>query len=200
MVQSHYPLFPLPTILVPHGKMSLQIFEQRYLNLIKQCLRESTTFGLIQLQKGSELMRDGRRSPPIVASRGTVAAIVDWDQLSNGLLGVTIQGQQTFLANALSVAADGLVVCEAEFEPVLESVPMQSVWDGLAEVLASLETHPHVESLQLQVDYQDAWQVGYHLLQLLPLEESLKLELLSPTSIEHLMSTLDQVLTELSGD
>ena len=39
MVQSHYPLFPLPTILVPHGKMSLQIFEQRYLNLIKQCLR-----------------------------------------------------------------------------------------------------------------------------------------------------------------
>jgi hypothetical protein len=42
--------------------------------------------------------------------------------------------------------------------------------------------------------------VGYHLLQLLPLEESLKLELLSPTSIEHLMSTLDQVLTELSGD
>ena len=187
MVQSHYPLFPLPTILVPHGKMSLQIFEQRYLNLIKQCLRESTTFGLIQLQKGSELMRDGRRSPPIVASRGTVAAIVDWDQLSNGLLGVTIQGQQTFLANALSVAADGLVVCEAEFEPVLESVPMQSVWDGLAEVLASLETNPHVESLQLQVDYQDAWQVGYHLLQLLPLEESLKLELLSPTSIEHLM-------------
>ena len=145
-------------------------------------------------------MRDGRRSPPIVASRGTVAAIVDWDQLSNGLLGVTIQGQQTFLANALSVAEDGLVVCEAEFEPVLESVPMQSVWDGLAEVLASLETHPHVESLQLQVDYQDAWQVGYHLLQLLPLEESLKLELLSPTSIEHLMSTLDQVLTELSGD
>ena len=92
------------------------------------------------------------------------------------------------------------MVCEAEFEPVLESVPMQSVWDGLAEVLASLETHPHVESLQLQVDYQDAWQVGYHLLQLLPLEESLKLELLSPTSIEHLMSTLDQVLTELSGD
>ena len=145
-------------------------------------------------------MRYGRRSPPIVAPRGTVAAIVDWDQLSNGLLGVTIQGQQTFLANALSVAEDGLVVCEAEFEPVLESVPMQSVWDGLAEVLASLETHPHVESLQLQVDYQDAWQVGFHLLQLLPLEESLKLELLSPTSIEHLMSTLDQVLTELSGD
>jgi Lon protease-like protein len=114
-MQSEYPLFPLPTTLLPHGKMPLQIFEQRYLKLVKQCMREGSTFGVIQLVKGSEVMKDGRRVPPVVAERGTVAQIVDWDQLPNGLLGITLQGKNTFTASNLRVAEDGLVLCDAEF-------------------------------------------------------------------------------------
>ncbi|EGG29258.1 ATP-dependent protease La domain protein [Aequoribacter fuscus] len=199
-MQSDYPLFPLPTTLLPYGKMPLQIFEQRYLKLVKQCMREGSTFGVIQLVKGSEVMKDGRRVPPIVAERGTVAQIVDWDQLPNGLLGITLQGQNTFTASNLRVAEDGLVLCDAEFESELTPSPLLDTWEGLAEVLESLETHPHVERLQLNVDYRDAWQVGYHLLQLLPLDESLKLSLLAPDSLERLMTTLDQELTQLSGE
>jgi len=180
--------------------MPLQIFEQRYLKLVKQCMREGSTFGVIQLVKGSEVMKDGQRVPPIVAERGTVAQIVDWDQLPNGLLGVTLQGQNTFTASNLRVADDGLVLCDAEFEPALTPSPLLDTWEGLAEVLESLETHPHVERLQLNVDYRDAWQVGYNLLQLLPLDESLKLTLLAPDSLERLMTTLDQELTQLSGE
>lgn len=180
--------------------MPLQIFEQRYLKLVKQCMREGSTFGVIQLVKGSEVMKDGRRVPPIVAERGTVAQIVDWDQLPNGLLGITLQGQNTFTASNLRVAEDGLVLCDAEFESELTPSPLLDTWEGLAEVLESLETHPHVERLQLNVDYRDAWQVGYHLLQLLPLDESLKLSLLAPDSLERLMTTLDQELTQLSGE
>ena len=199
-MQSDYPLFPLPTTLLPYGKMPLQIFEQRYLKLVKQCMREGSTFGVIQLVKGSDVMKDGRRVPPIVAERGTVAQIVDWDQLPNGLLGITLQGQNTFTASNLRVAEDGLVLCDADFEPALTPSPLLDNWEGLAEVLESLETHPHVERLQLNVDYRDAWQVGYHLLQLLPLDESLKLSLLAPDSLERLMTTLDQELTQLSGE
>jgi len=93
-----------------------------------------------------------------------------------------------------------LVLCDAEFESELTPSPLLDTWEGLAEVLESLETHPHVERLQLNVDYRDAWQVGYHLLQLLPLDESLKLSLLAPDSLERLMTTLDQELTQLSGE
>ena len=199
-MQSEYPLFPLPTTLLPYGKMPLQIFEQRYLQLVKQCMREGSTFGVIQLVKGSEVMKDGRRVPPVVAERGTVAQIVDWDQLPNGLLGITLQGKNTFTASNLRVAEDGLVLCDAEFESALTPAPLLDTWEGLAEVLESLEAHPHVERLQLDIDYRDAWQVGYNLLQLLPLDESLKLLLLAPGSLERLMATLDQELTQLSGD
>ncbi len=199
-MQSDYPLFPLPTTLLPYGKMPLQIFEQRYLKLVKQCMREGSTFGVIQLVKGSEVMKDGRRVPPDVAERGTVAQIVDWDQLSNGLLGITLQGVNTFRATNLQVAEDGLVLCDAEFEPALTPAPLLDTWEGLAEVLESLEAHPHVERLQLDIDYRDAWQVGYNLMQLLPLDESLKLSLLAPDSLERLMTALDQELTQLSGE
>mgnify|MGYP001111738182 CR=1 FL=1 len=199
-MHADYPLFPLPTTLMPFGKMPLQIFEQRYLNLVRQCMREGSTFGVIQLLKGSEVMKDGRRAPPAVAERGTVAQIVDWDQLPNGLLGITLQGKHTFTASNLHVADNGLVLCDAVFEPELAPSPLLESWEGLAEVLASLETHPHVERLRLAVDYRDAWQVGYSLLQLLPLDESLKVSLLAPGSLERLMTTLDQELTQLSGD
>ncbi|MEY3008195.1 MAG: hypothetical protein RI942_2537 [Pseudomonadota bacterium] len=195
---SDYPLFPLPSTLMPFGKMPLQIFEQRYLNLVKRCMRDGQTFGVIQLHAGSEVMRDGKRSPPQVADRGTAAAIVDWDQLPSGLLGITLQGQQTFTAENIRLADDGLVLCDAEFEASLEPAAMIDAWSGLAEVLESLEHHPHVERMQLGIDYSDAWQVGYHLYQLLPVDEGLKLEMLAPDSLEHLMSTMDQILTEWS--
>ena len=68
------------------------------------------------------------------------------------------------------------------------------------DVLRSLETHPHVQRMNLRVDYNDAWQVGYTLLQLLPLEESLKYELLGIDNIEGLMLELHLLLNQISGE
>jgi hypothetical protein len=54
--------------------------------------------------------------------------------------------------------------------------------------------------MNLQVDYNDAWQVAYTLAQLLPLDESLKYELLCLDGIEELMSELDVLLNQVSGE
>ena len=70
----------------------------------------------------------------------------------------------------------------------------------MLDVLRSLETHPHVQRMNLRVDYNDAWQVGYTLLQLLPLEESLKYELLGIDNIEGLMLELHLLLNQISGE
>jgi Lon protease-like protein len=67
-------------------------------------------------------------------------------------------------------------------------------------VLRSLETHPHVQRMGLNVDYADAWQVAYTLVQLLPLEESVKYELLGADSIDELIRELDIILNEISGE
>ena len=50
------PLFPLPLVLFPGGKLSLQIFEARYLDMVKKGLREQTGFGIVMITDGDRIL------------------------------------------------------------------------------------------------------------------------------------------------
>ncbi len=196
---SELPLFPLSSVLLPRGRMPLQIFEQRYLDLVRESLRNDDNFGVVWIRRGSEVAERGRASPEL-GDYGAVAKIVDWDQLSNGLLGITIEGVQRFDLHATSSRANGLVIGEVELREPPELVRMRETWQPLLDLLRSIEGHPHVERLKLRIDYNDAWDVALTLVQLLPLEEHFKYELLGLDSIDELMQELDELLSEVSGE
>ena len=196
---SELPLFPLSGVLVPYGRMPLQIFEPRYLDLVRDCMKTDSSFGVVWIRRGSEVAGRGSASP-LLGDYGTTARIIDWDQLPNGLLGLTIQGARRFDLVSTDVRGNGLVVGQVELRPPSLPAAMQAEWQSLLDVLRSLETHPHVQRMDLQVDYGDAWQVAYTLIQLLPLEEALKYELLGIDSIEALMGELDVILNHISGE
>jgi hypothetical protein len=191
------PLFPLSATLLPYGRMPLQIFEQRYLDLIRHCARDNSGFGIVWIRAGGEVAGQGE---PSLGEVGTHARIVDYDQLPNGLLGVTVEGDRRFDLHGVERLASGLLMGEVSWREPLEPVPMQSEWEGLADVLRSLETHPHVEQLQPGIDYADAWSVAYQLLQLLPLEEEFKYRWLCYDSVEDVMGELEALLNEVGGD
>jgi Lon protease-like protein len=186
-------------VLLPYGRMPLQIFEQRYLDLVRECMRSDSAFGVVWIRRGSEVAQQGRAAPDL-GDYGTCARIVDWDQLPNGLLGITVQGEQRFELFETNTRANGLVVGEVSVREPPAVAPLLEQWQSLADVLRSLQTHPHVQRMNLEIDYQDAWQVGYTLVQLLPLEEFLKYELLGVEDIAELMRELDIVLNQISGD
>lgn len=193
------PLFPLSGVLLPHGRMPLQIFEQRYLDLVRDSMKNESPFGVIWIKRGAEVASSGATTPEL-GDYGSTARIVDWDQLPNGLLGLTIEGAQRFDLGITSVRPNGLMVGEATlYEPPV-ATGVQEPWQALVDVLQSLQTHPHVQRMNLEIDYDDAWQVGYTLLQLLPLEEALKYQLLGIDSIEDLMAELDKLLNQISGE
>ena len=73
------PLFPLSTTLMPHGLMALQIFEQRYLDLVSHCLKTGTGFGVVWMRRGVEVAGEGINSPDL-GDYGTYGRIVDFDQ------------------------------------------------------------------------------------------------------------------------
>lgn len=196
---SELPLFPLSAVLMPFGRMPLQIFEQRYLDLVRDCMKSDSGFGVVWIRRGAEVSQRGSASA-LLGDYGTSARIVDWDQLPNGLLGVTIQGGQRFDLCATSVRANGLVVGRLELRPALQPAPMAPQWQPLLDVLRSLQTHPHVQRMGLPVDQGDAWQVACTLVQLLPLEEALKYKLLGIDSIDDLMAELDIILNQISGE
>ena len=61
------PLFPLSSALVPYGYMPLQIFEQRYLDMVAACMRTGTGFGVVWLRQGSEVS-GGSHTPQMLAT------------------------------------------------------------------------------------------------------------------------------------
>jgi uncharacterized protein len=193
------PLFPLSSVLLPYGRMPLQIFEQRYLDLIRDCMKTNTGFGVVWIRSGSEISGPGR-AVPTLGDYGTLAHIVDWDQLPNGLLGISIEGKETFRLDGTHSVESGLVVGQVVLNGAVQSEPLLEKWRVLERVLRSLEKHPHVQRMNLTIDFNHAWQVGYSLVQLLPLEESVKYELLGAKSLDNLMAGLDSILNQISPD
>ena len=193
------PLFPLSGVLLPYGRVPLKIFEPRYIDLVRDCMKSNSPFGVVWIRRGAELAERGRASPEL-GDYGTCAHIVDWDQLPNGLLGITIEGAERFDLFETQTQANGLVLGQVEVREVLEPVRLAEDIQSLLDVLRSLEIHPHVERLNLQVDYNDAWQVGCTLLQLLPLDESLKYDLLGIDQVDELMIELHGLLNQISGE
>lgn len=195
---SEIPLFPLSSVLVPYGRMPLQIFEQRYLDLVRSCMKSDTGFGVVWIRHGYEVAGTSNASLEL-GDYGTYARIVDWDQLPNGLLGISIEGQQVFTLGEIRTVTSSQIFGEVSFADKPEPSPLLPEWSQLADVLRGLETHPHVQRMKLNIDYDNAWQVGYTLIQLLPLEERVKYDLLGAESLQAMMSALDSTLNEISG-
>ena len=85
------PLFPLNTVLFPGGLLPLRLFEQRYLEMAKGCLRDGTPFGVCLIREGAEV-----GTPATHEDVGCLARIVQWDMQQLGLLQLVAQGAERF--------------------------------------------------------------------------------------------------------
>lgn len=174
------PLFPLRSVLFPGGRLPLQIFEQRYIDLVSHCMKTETGFGVCLVTKGDEVVRPGSQQQ--VSRVGVYARIVDWDPLPNGLLGITVEGQRKFNVVDCWARDDKLLMGSVQWalEDYVgqEPLPLSEEQDGLVDLLRDLMAHPLIESLGLEMDYQDQRQLGWRLSELLPVPVHQKQKLL----------------------
>ena len=170
-------LFPLNIVLFPGGPLPLRIFETRYVDMVRRCLREDQRFGVALIREGNEV------GPAETFEVGTLAKIVDFHQLSDGFLGLSCVGEERFRIMSRSRQVDGLNLAQIEeirSEPKLK-VPehharlpklLESVLPQLGEVYAGIEMH-----------LDDAAWVGFRLAEILPIaatEKQFFLELDDP--------------------
>jgi Lon protease-like protein len=106
------PLFPLSTVLFPGGVLPLRIFEARYMDMARDCLRDGERFGVCMITdpKASEASR--RAS---FADVGCAATIGSWDMRQLGLLHVRAIGGARFRVLATHTEGNGLKVGEVEW-------------------------------------------------------------------------------------
>jgi uncharacterized protein len=127
MIFDDLPLFPLNTVLFPQGWLPLQIFEVRYLDMIKRCQARGEPFGVVCLRAGQEVRRapaPGSTEAPTEAlcDIGTMAHITQVEALRPGLLAVQAHGGLRFRLEHAHVLPHGLWVGRAETLPPDEPV------------------------------------------------------------------------------
>ncbi|MEP6898809.1 MAG: LON peptidase substrate-binding domain-containing protein [Rhodanobacter sp.] len=173
------PLFPLSSVLFPDGQLQLRIFEPRYLDLVRECTRHGTGFGVCLILQGSE---SGLAALP--AAVGTVARISDFHTGDDGLLGIVAVGGSRFRVARSRIRADGLLrgdvelwPTEPELEVPVEFALLQSILERLIETMGPQWRHAPRSA------YDDASWLGFRLTELLPLdavEQQHMLELTDP--------------------
>lgn len=110
--ETRLPLFPLRAVLFPGGELRLRIFEARYLDLVRDCLRDDRAFGVVRITEGREVGVE--QGAPHIAVVGTTARLMDADVLPGGLLGVRVLGERRFRVLAHEPDRRGLLWARVE--------------------------------------------------------------------------------------
>lgn len=85
------PMFPLGTVLFPGAILPVHVFEERYRQLAEFCTSESSVFGVVLIERGSEVGGGDTRAPV-----GCLAEIIQHEQFEDGRWALVVMGTERF--------------------------------------------------------------------------------------------------------
>lgn len=157
------PIFPLPLVLNPGGDLHLRIFESRYLDMVRDCARSQTGFGICSVLPTPGSDQRG------ICSMGCEAKIVDFDTLPDGLLGIQVIGLERFRIQSLHARDNGLSIAVIDEIPAEPALVVPAEYGLLSDIVAGVMADDSSKPLgQDQLD-NASW-VGFRLSEVLPLE------------------------------
>ncbi|MGH8709110.1 MAG: LON peptidase substrate-binding domain-containing protein [Burkholderiales bacterium] len=167
------PLFPLQTVLFPGGRLPLRIFESRYMDMAKVCLRDGAPFGVCLIREGGEV-----GAPAVPMDVGCLARISAWDMPQLGVLQVQARGERRFRIHERRVQADGLARARVTLLGEEADAPLEPDADLCARVLRKAVESGGEELVEPPLRYASAAWVSARLAELLPLSLAAKQRLL----------------------
>lgn len=188
------PLFPLNAVLFPGGQLPLRIFEPRYLDMISNCMKNESGFGICLIKSGEETGK-----APEVHKLGTLCDISYFNMQSDGLLGITAQGKQRFRILEKQVLENQLIVAEVQLLEQEASVPIELKYAPSVSLLENLFQQLGQPYTRMKKHYECASWVSSRLTELLPIELIKKqgfLEMDDPISRLDAVWTLLQTLAK----
>lgn len=185
------PLFPLNTVLFPGGLLPLRVFEQRYLEMAKDCLRAGTPFGVCLIRDGAEV-----GAPATHEDIGCLAHIKHWDMQQLGLLQLIAQGGQRFRVLARRIRADGLILADIARLADDTDGPIPAKYAACRQLLERIVAE-HGDRLFAPPFLLDssAW-VGARLAEVLPLPAASRQRLLELDDALQRLEILQRLLAE----
>ena len=186
------PLFPLNAVLFPGGSLPLRIFEPRYLDMVSDCMKSEKGIGVI-------LIKQGQEAGAAASSHdvGTMSSIAYWHKRNDGMLGLTLKGEQRFKVISREVKPNQLIVAEIElldeFKPTIFDKHSEKLVKLLKQIIALLEP-PYTT---MEKFYDDIDWVSARLIELLPLDFKDKQKMLLMGNVEDRIECLYPLLVSM---
>jgi Lon protease-like protein len=205
-----FPMFPLGTVLFPHGVLPLRVFEPRYRAMVMHCLDRDARFGVVLIERGSEVGGGDTRFRV-----GTVAQIVQAARTPDGRFSLATVGTERIdivewlpddpypraivrtrvdVEPQIDATRDGEVICDA----------VRVLLERVHELRAQLGEPAHSGNVMLSPDLVRASFEGAILAPLGPLDAQALLELDDPVARleglqERLVQEIELLEFRLSG-
>ena len=167
------PLFPLNTVVFPGGRLPLRIFEQRYLDMVKQAIAENTPFGICAIREGAET-----GTPAVPHEVGTSVIVTDWDMPQTGILHIDTLAQERFVIRSTHTEPGGLLVGTVESVSSETAVAVPDDLELAVEILRHIVGEYGDAHFPTPHEFENAVWVGYRLSEVLPLRPGIKQSLL----------------------
>jgi Lon protease-like protein len=189
------PLLPLNAVLFPEMPLQLHIFEQRYRQMVQECLDNDAMFGIVLLRRGREVGSKDVETFPV----GCTAKIDEVSTLPDGRMNMMVLGKQRFRIHSLSQAKPYLTG-EAELTPIGTLSEGAATWREIRfdnqvrkylELLDRIRTHkPDLSTLVLPENQLTLLYLSATVLQIPNHEKQL---LLQSQSADHLLHQLQHL-------
>lgn len=183
------PIFPLNTVLFPGGLLPLRVFEARYMDMTRDCLKRDAPFGVCLIREGSEV-----GAPAVPEKIGCLAKILEWDMQQQGILNIKTRGGQRFRILEQRTGAQGLTTAEVELIPPEASAAVPAEFASCARLLEMVVADQGKPIFAEPHAFDDASWVGYRLAEILPVPLIAKQKLLELTDSLARLSILQRFL------
>ena len=184
-------IFPLNAVLFPGGLLPLRIFEQRYMDMAKRCLKDDEPFGVCLIRSGSEV-----GAPAVPEPVGCTARIVDWDMQQLGVLAVKTRGEHRFRIYRTQISESGLARASVQVLAPDVDAPLPEQFGACAKLLqAILAEHGEATMASPHLFDSSAW-VSARLTEILPVPLTAKQQLLELTDALQRVEILHKFLLQ----
>jgi Lon protease-like protein len=183
------PIFPLNAVLFPGGLLPLRVFEARYMDMTRDCLKRDAPFGVCLIREGTEV-----GAPAVPEGIGCLATILEWDMQQQGILNIKTRGGQRFRILERRTGAQGLTSADIELIPPETSAPVPEAFSSCARLLEMVVVDQGKPIFAEPHAFDDASWVGYRLAEILPVPLVAKQKLLELNDSLGRLSILQRFL------
>ena len=188
---SQLPIFPLGTVLFPGGLLPLRVFEARYVDMTRECMKRGTPFGVCLIKEGAEV-----GSPAVPHTVGCLAEIRDWDMRQLGVLHIKTTGTRRFRIESMQAKSDGLIQAKAQPIDNDANVLVRPEFVACGAILQSLLPKLPVGVIAEPYNFSDAGWLSNRLTEVLPIPAVAKQRLMELEDADMRLEIIQRFLAQ----